>query len=91
MIFTSYTELEPQHRVRYISNEKNSYAPLQETVLYTVGKGGRIEYKGFSGKRFADYVERHEHPKWCPVAETNREMDPLIRSYLEEAAEEQKL
>ena len=56
VIFTSYTELEPQHRVRYISNEKNSYAPLQETVLYTVGKGGRIEYKGFSGKRFADYV-----------------------------------
>ena len=25
-------------------------------MLYTVGKGGRIEYKGFSGKRFADYV-----------------------------------
>lgn len=42
-------------------------------------------------QRFADYVERHEHPKWCPVAETNREMDPLIRSYLEEATEEQKL
>ena len=60
VLFTSYTELRPHHEILYISNEKNSYAPLQETVLYSVEEGGRICYRGVSGKRFADYA--HDAP-----------------------------
>ena len=58
VIYTAYTEmrLETGERVRYISNEKNSYAKQESTVLYVMKDGGRIEFAGMSEKRFADYV-----------------------------------
>lgn len=60
VLFTGYTEIRPHHEILYISNEKNSYAPLQETILYSIGEGGRICYEGVSEKRFADYA--HDAP-----------------------------
>ena len=56
VIFTSYAEIMADHKIRYISNEKNSYAPLQPTVLYTMEEGGLIRYAGMSSKRFADFA-----------------------------------
>ena len=56
VIFTSYTEIMPRHKMRFISNEKNSYAKPQETVLYTVNDDGMIEFAGTSEKQFADFV-----------------------------------
>lgn len=57
VIFTSYTEYYPDHKVRFISNEKNSYAKLQDTVLYRFDeKDGTLCYFGMSDKRFADFA-----------------------------------
>ncbi|MBO4291969.1 MAG: AAA family ATPase [Lachnospiraceae bacterium] len=58
VIYTAYTEmrLKTGERVRYISNEKNSYAKQEMTVLYVMKDDGRIEFAGMSEKRFADYV-----------------------------------
>ena len=60
VIFTSYTEIKPHHEIHYISNEKNSYAPLQHTVLYRIDNKTGVTYAGFSMKNFADYV--HDEP-----------------------------
>ena len=56
VIFASYTEIASHHTIRYISNEKNSYAPLQPTVLYTMEQGGLVRYAGMSSRRFADFA-----------------------------------
>ena len=56
VIFTSYSEVLPHHTMRFISNEKNSYAPQQESVLYVIEDGGKIAYAGMSDKKFADFV-----------------------------------
>ena len=58
VIFTGYTEmrLKTGERVRYISNEKNSYAKQEMSALYAVEDGGKIAFAGVSGKRFADYA-----------------------------------
>ena len=74
IIFTSYTELMPNHKMLYISNEKNSYAPLQETVLYTIGEGGRITYAGTSEKRFAEYATSAPYKKAEEKAKTQTEL-----------------
>ena len=55
VIFTDYTELKTHQEVRFISNEKNSYHTLQQTVLYHF-ENGKLVYYGFSGKQFADYA-----------------------------------
>ena len=41
-------------KVRYLSNEKNNYAPLQKTYLFSVGSGA-IEFVGESDKRDLDF------------------------------------
>lgn len=40
--------------VRYLSNEKNNYAPLQKTYLFKVGNGA-IEFVGVSDKKDIDF------------------------------------
>lgn len=42
--------------IRYLSNEKNNYAQLQKTVLFSINKDGQIEHRGFSDKRDKDFV-----------------------------------
>ncbi|MBQ8075957.1 MAG: AAA family ATPase [Oscillospiraceae bacterium] len=74
IIFTSYTELMPNHKMLYISNEKNSYAPLQETVLYTIREGGRITYAGTSEKRFAEYATSAPYKKAEEKAKSQKEL-----------------
>lgn len=49
-----YTE---DQGIRYISNEKNNYAPLQETLLFSITKDGQIRLEGKSAKRDRDYQQ----------------------------------
>lgn len=62
--FASETEKD----IRYLSNEKNNYDKLQETVLFTIDDHGQIVHKGFSQKRDRDYrmeayhIEKPEEP-----------------------------
>ena len=53
VIMAGYTENQGE---RYLSNEKNNYAPLQETVLYSVDNTERIVQTGTSWKRDREYM-----------------------------------
>lgn len=55
--------------VRYLSNEKNNYGPLQETVLFTIDAEGQIQKYGTSWKRDREYVMGAEHQKSAPMRE----------------------
>ena len=46
--------------LRYLSNEKNNYAPLQETRLFSVGRDGQVAYRGTSRRRDRDYQQERE-------------------------------
>lgn len=41
--------------IRYLSNEKNNYAPLQRTVLFSLDQEGLPQWEGTSAKRDQDY------------------------------------
>ena len=68
--------------VRYLSNEKNNYAPLQETVLFTIDADGQIHKEGTSWKRDREYVQGAEISKAAPVRE---DCKAFILQTLEEA------
>ena len=55
--------------VKYISQEKNNYGPLQETVLYTHDNDGNVHYKGTTWKRDADYQSGKVVAKSAPKLE----------------------
>ena len=90
VIFTSYTDLrledKPGCRVRYISNEKNSYAPQEMTVLYTIEGDGVVSFVGASDKRFADYAaEKAQKPGVIRRQKSQKEIcRELILHVLEE-------
>ena len=42
--------------LKYLSNEKNNYAPLQKTVLYTISGNDGILIRGTTIKREADFL-----------------------------------
>ena len=46
----------PDANIRYISNEKNNYARLAETILFSINSNGEIEVTGTSPLRDQDYV-----------------------------------
>ena len=54
VIMAGYTE---DQGVRYLSNEKNNYAALQETVLFTIDDEGQITAEGTSWKRDREYMQ----------------------------------
>lgn len=43
--------------IRYLSNEKNNYTQLQETVLFTIGQDGCIVRTGTTWKRDREYTQ----------------------------------
>ena len=48
--------------IRYLSNEKNNYAKLQETVLFSIDDHGQIVHQGFSQKRDRDFkADEYSH------------------------------
>lgn len=53
VLMMGYTE---DAGVRYLSNEKNNYASLQETVLFTIDEAGQPHRSGTSMKRDREYM-----------------------------------
>lgn len=55
--------------IRYLSNEKNNYAPLQETVLFSIDSDEQIHQEGISWRRDREYIMGAEQAKSSPVRE----------------------
>lgn len=55
--------------VRYLSNEKNNYATLQETVLFSIDGDEQIHKEGTSWRRDREYIMGAEQAKSSPVRE----------------------
>lgn len=55
--------------VRYLSNEKNNYATLQETILFTIDSDEQIHKVGTSWKRDREYIQGAEISRTAPVRE----------------------
>ena len=55
--------------VRYLSNEKNNYAQLQETVLFSIDSDEQIHKEGTSWRRDREYVMGAEQAKSSPMRE----------------------
>ena len=45
----------PEQGIRYISQEKSSYGPLQQTILYSITDQGQLQKEGTSWKRDREY------------------------------------
>ena len=43
--------------IRYLSNEKNNYTELQETLLFTITESGQVKAEGTSWKRDREYTQ----------------------------------
>lgn len=54
VLMAGYTE---EQGVRYLSNEKNNYSELQETVLFTIDENGQAQVEGTSWKRDREYTQ----------------------------------
>lgn len=79
VIMGGYTE---NQGIRYLSNEKNNYAELQETVLFSINKAGQIVREGTSWKRDKEYVLDSSVAKSAPKREDCKD---FILSTLQDA------
>lgn len=79
VIMGGYTE---DQGIRYLSNEKNNYAELQETILFSINKAGQIVREGTSWKRDKEYVLDSTVAKSAPKREDCKE---FILSVLQDA------
>lgn len=66
VMMAGFTE---EQGVRYLSNEKNNYAPLQETILFTIDSNEQIHAVGTSWKRDREYIIGTEQAKAAPMRE----------------------
>lgn len=80
VIMGGYTE---NQGIRYLSNEKNNYAELQETVLFSINKAGQIVREGTSWKRDKEYVLDSSVAKSAPKREDCKD---FILSTLQDAS-----
>jgi RecA-family ATPase len=55
VLMAGYTQ---DQDVRYLSNEKNNYTALQETVLFTIDENGLPELQGTTFQRDRDFVQQ---------------------------------
>lgn len=53
VLMMGYTE---SQGIRYLSNEKNNYTSLQETVLFSINGDGQVQSEGRSWKRDRDFM-----------------------------------
>lgn len=54
VLMAGYTE---DQGVRYLSNEKNNYEQLQETLLFTIDENGQARVEGTTWKRDREYAQ----------------------------------
>ena len=70
VIMAGYTETQG---VRYLSNEKNNYTQLQETILFSIGADGQLRREGTSWKRDREYMLEGMAAKSAPKLDDCRE------------------
>ena len=70
VIMAGYTE---NQGVRYLSNEKNNYTQLQETILFSIDETGQIQREGTSWKRDKEYMLDATVAKSAPKREDCKE------------------
>lgn len=74
-----------QEGIRYITQEKSNYGPLQETILFKLENGEPI-FKGYSHKHDREFVTEHDYKtKVKPATDSARE---FILEYLEDGEKE---
>lgn len=66
VIMAGFTE---EQGVRYLSNEKNNYAQLQQTILFTIDDDGQPRKVGTSWKRDREYMLDADLSKSAPKRE----------------------
>ena len=66
VLMAGFTE---EQGIRYLSNEKNNYAQLQETILFSIDSDEQIHKDGTSWRRDREYVMGAEQAKSSPVRE----------------------
>lgn len=70
VMMAGFTE---EQGVRYLSNEKNNYAPLQETILFTIDESEQIVKVGTSWKRDREYILDGTEARSAPKREDCKE------------------
>ncbi len=70
VIMAGYTE---DQGIRYLSNEKNNYTKLQETILFSINTAGQIVREGTSWKRDKEYMLDAAVAKTAPKREDCKE------------------
>lgn len=53
--------------IRYISNEKNNYAPLAKTVLFSINDNGQVVYEGETYKRDREFMSEKDFARSKPM------------------------
>lgn len=66
VMMAGYTE---DQGIRYLSNEKNNYSELQETMLFSIDDAGQIQREGETWKRDRDYQQEAQFNKSAPMRE----------------------
>ena len=66
VLMAGYTE---DQGVRYLSNEKNNYTTLQETLLFTINSEGQARAEGTSWKRDREYTQESADSTAAPKRE----------------------
>ena len=79
VIMTGYAD---GKALKYLSNEKNNYAPLQKTLLYTIDPEEGIRIEGTTEKREKDFLKAEEKNR--PVSRL-QECASAVLALLEEA------
>lgn len=70
VLMAGYTE---EQGIRYLSNEKNNYTTLQETLLFSIDCNEQAHAEGTSWKRDRDYVLEHTDNISAPKREDCKE------------------
>lgn len=63
--------------IRYLSNEKNNYAKLQKTVLFSIGENGLPRFEGYSDKRDREFLMESMHIEKQPEPLNERLLEAL--------------
>lgn len=66
VMMAGYTE---EQGIRYLSNEKNNYSELQETMLFSIDDSGQIRREGETWKRDRDYQQEAQFNMSAPKRE----------------------
>ena len=70
VLMAGYTE---EQGVRYLSNEKNNYTQLQETLLFTIDEDGQPHAEGNTFKRDREYMQAAAMNNSAPKREDCKE------------------